>query len=947
MRVRRVTGGPTRGLRPALRPPRLVVRTPRRRRYLVGDTITEADVRLFTTLARFDAVYHGHFKCNRSKLYRDAAALAYARPVPDARVRRHDRLRAHQAALPLRAHGHQPDPLVPKGPDLPGGSRRTTATSSAAARSATAPRPASRPPRSSSRPLRRPPLTRYVDDSSSRRSSTSFGAGSPSLHGSALSTPLVATPTPGARRTGRRPGVGPHPQRDQLLVTGQHLEALSRGPEHAVDVAHRQVVAGQLGRRAGGQQDQVGRRCPRRPATGSRCRRTGRSRISSTAGRNVSIGQLRRLQAGRDRAGPAPDRRRLTTSWCSGSTSVSVRPSHSSPGGGSTWRAIARRASDTTLANVASRTSRSHSAVRAPARVERVTVQRQPHDQLERLGPLEAHRRVRSGRRRRRGRARARAATTAGRRTVRRRLRRSGRVGPSTRHGRVASASTSGARPTRACRAASCSSSPSSPTGSEGQPERLQRPVTGVRPAATTARPAASPADDHRQPAAAGRAATAATRGVTSSATARTRRARSPAPTPRRWCAGPAGRTCSAGRRGRADQRGRQLQRLVDGCRRDGRWRWSRNASRRGRRRPGWPTRRRPTSPSVAAIPRTTVSACSSGGDDDSSPSASRSTSTSRPSSSTPSWASATHGSADGSGRVGEQLDRRRAGQRPARAAPVPRRRQRRRRRSASARPSPSVPARTTAIGAGRRRASRRPPGRRRRRAAAARRRRSARNRRSVATVSGGGSGTRARGRRARRRSRRRAATSASTPADSRAASPSPIGGRRRRSASAASASAGRPGVDGRRSTWSRGVVVAVVAAAAASAAAVGAGSDRRAGGDWDRAAAAVAAARPAAGRQLGRRWRCRRRADGGEVELLADIDQVRILDDVGVGVDHDLQVGGDGGVVGGQTGAGETLLGERPQVVAGSSTVDRPGRRRAALSSAAAAVPADTQAAR
>ena len=34
-------------------------------RYLVGDTITEADVRLFTTLARFDAVYHGHFKCNR------------------------------------------------------------------------------------------------------------------------------------------------------------------------------------------------------------------------------------------------------------------------------------------------------------------------------------------------------------------------------------------------------------------------------------------------------------------------------------------------------------------------------------------------------------------------------------------------------------------------------------------------------------------------------------------------------------------------------------------------------------------------------------------------------------------------------------------------------------------------------------------------------------------
>ncbi|TSB22581.1 glutathione S-transferase family protein [Psychrobacter sp. YGAH215] len=33
-------------------------------RYLLGDTITEADWRLFTTLVRFDAVYVGHFKCN-------------------------------------------------------------------------------------------------------------------------------------------------------------------------------------------------------------------------------------------------------------------------------------------------------------------------------------------------------------------------------------------------------------------------------------------------------------------------------------------------------------------------------------------------------------------------------------------------------------------------------------------------------------------------------------------------------------------------------------------------------------------------------------------------------------------------------------------------------------------------------------------------------------------
>ena len=51
------------------------------RRYLVGDTITEADVRLWPTLARFDAVYHGHFKCNRNKLTEMPALWAYARDL--------------------------------------------------------------------------------------------------------------------------------------------------------------------------------------------------------------------------------------------------------------------------------------------------------------------------------------------------------------------------------------------------------------------------------------------------------------------------------------------------------------------------------------------------------------------------------------------------------------------------------------------------------------------------------------------------------------------------------------------------------------------------------------------------------------------------------------------------------------------------------------------------
>ena len=51
------------------------------RRYLVGDHVTEADVRLFTTLARFDAVYHGHFKCNRNKLVEMPALWGYARDL--------------------------------------------------------------------------------------------------------------------------------------------------------------------------------------------------------------------------------------------------------------------------------------------------------------------------------------------------------------------------------------------------------------------------------------------------------------------------------------------------------------------------------------------------------------------------------------------------------------------------------------------------------------------------------------------------------------------------------------------------------------------------------------------------------------------------------------------------------------------------------------------------
>ncbi len=50
-------------------------------RYLMGDRITEADWRLFTTLVRFDLVYFGHFKCNRRRLIEYPNLWAYAREL--------------------------------------------------------------------------------------------------------------------------------------------------------------------------------------------------------------------------------------------------------------------------------------------------------------------------------------------------------------------------------------------------------------------------------------------------------------------------------------------------------------------------------------------------------------------------------------------------------------------------------------------------------------------------------------------------------------------------------------------------------------------------------------------------------------------------------------------------------------------------------------------------
>lgn len=50
-------------------------------RFLIGNQLTEADIRLFTTLARFDSVYVGHFKCNLRRLVDYPHLWGYARDL--------------------------------------------------------------------------------------------------------------------------------------------------------------------------------------------------------------------------------------------------------------------------------------------------------------------------------------------------------------------------------------------------------------------------------------------------------------------------------------------------------------------------------------------------------------------------------------------------------------------------------------------------------------------------------------------------------------------------------------------------------------------------------------------------------------------------------------------------------------------------------------------------
>lgn len=88
-------------------------------RYLLGEQLTEADIRLFTTLIRFDAVYHGHFKCNRQRLEDYTHIPGYVRDIYQlpgiAATVDFDHIKRHYYASHLNIN---PTGVVPAGPDI-------------------------------------------------------------------------------------------------------------------------------------------------------------------------------------------------------------------------------------------------------------------------------------------------------------------------------------------------------------------------------------------------------------------------------------------------------------------------------------------------------------------------------------------------------------------------------------------------------------------------------------------------------------------------------------------------------------------------------------------------------------------------------------------------------------------------------------------------------------
>jgi putative glutathione S-transferase len=89
------------------------------RRYLTGARLTEADVRLFTTLIRFDPVYHGHFKCNKRRIVDYPSLWGFVRDVYQtpgiAETVKIDFIKRHYYG----SHANiNPTRIVPIGPEL-------------------------------------------------------------------------------------------------------------------------------------------------------------------------------------------------------------------------------------------------------------------------------------------------------------------------------------------------------------------------------------------------------------------------------------------------------------------------------------------------------------------------------------------------------------------------------------------------------------------------------------------------------------------------------------------------------------------------------------------------------------------------------------------------------------------------------------------------------------
>jgi glutathionyl-hydroquinone reductase len=87
--------------------------------YLVGNRLTEADIRLFTTLIRFDAVYHGHFKCNVRRIVDYPALWRFTRRIYALPLVRDTVNFEHIKNHYYQSHKHiNPTGIVPVGPDL-------------------------------------------------------------------------------------------------------------------------------------------------------------------------------------------------------------------------------------------------------------------------------------------------------------------------------------------------------------------------------------------------------------------------------------------------------------------------------------------------------------------------------------------------------------------------------------------------------------------------------------------------------------------------------------------------------------------------------------------------------------------------------------------------------------------------------------------------------------